>query len=625
MKVLFVLQHVNFFRNLDTVLRELHARGHQIVVLHGTAIKEPNLRDRRDLPRRTKKVTNLGRGLQAARQALPDVDVAYRPDPPGAWHERLMMWRQVLSRGIYMRPWHPSPARVTEGLEEQMSPAMRRFVRSPLWRRVLWRPWALRAWRSIEAAGPACPTVVDTLRRHAPDVVLVSPVIWPRDPVEADYLHAAHALGVPTIGYVNSWDNLTSKGTVHVLPDAFVVWNEPMAEEAAGLHDVPRDAIRVTGAPHLDCFFALSTSTTREALCAAMGCPDGRPYVVFLCSSRTLAPDETPLVTALAEAFARRFGEAAPAIVVRPHPTNAEIWARYSRRGVVVYPGQGDQADTPDAWQAYFDQLSLAACAVGLNTTAFLEAAVADRPCLTIVAEKYTGSQGFTGHFRHLLAGGFLETCTTWDEVAARVGHIVGDGADERREGRRRFVRQFLRPCGIDRPAAAVVADLVENLARRPAAAAAPRRGRGLRALVGAWRWRVERRAGAATPDEFSRAARDDARQALTMAARAAARARKLEARNARLAPVRALRDAQRAAAARERAARERAAEQVRAARRQVQAARLAAAASRVAEVPHAQRRPERTSEAPRPARAVRLAGRAVRWEGLAPPDAGEV
>jgi hypothetical protein len=60
-----------------------------------------------------------------------------------------------------------------------------------------------------------------------PDVMLVSPTIWPKDPVEADYLHAGRALGIPTIGYVNSWDNLTSKGTVHVLPDVYIVWNEP--------------------------------------------------------------------------------------------------------------------------------------------------------------------------------------------------------------------------------------------------------------------------------------------------------------------------------------------------------------------------------------------------------------
>jgi hypothetical protein len=76
-------------------------------------------------------------------------------------------------------------------------------------------------------ASPASPTIVSLLKETDPDVMLVSPTIWPKDPVEADYLHAGRALGIPTIGYVNSWDNLTSKGTVHVLPDVYIVWNEP--------------------------------------------------------------------------------------------------------------------------------------------------------------------------------------------------------------------------------------------------------------------------------------------------------------------------------------------------------------------------------------------------------------
>ncbi|MGE3274331.1 MAG: hypothetical protein AB7O67_04410 [Vicinamibacterales bacterium] len=482
MKALFVMQHVNFFRNLDTVLRELHRRGHRVAVLHGTKMTDPGLMARVEQKKvGRKKMTYLGRGLSAAQEAIADVEVGYRPDPPEPWYEALMMGRQVLSRGTYMRPWHPSPERVTEALEHEMPPRMQRFVRSRAARATIWRRGTLQAWRALESVSPPSPTVVDLLREAAPDVVLVSPTIWPKNPVEADYLHAARCLGIPTVGYVNSWDNLTSKGTVHVLPDVFVVWNEPLAEEAVTLHDIPPELVRITGAPHLDRFFTFSTSATREALCALMGCPDDRPYVVFLCSSRTLAPDETPLVTRIADAFDRRFGDAAPTIVVRPHPTNADTWNGYARRGVVVYPREGDQADTPEAWQAYFDQLALAAGTIGLNTTAFLEAAVADRPCLTIVADEYYPSQGRTGHFRHLLKGQFLEVSATHDEIAERVWRIVREGADVQREGRRGFVRWFLRPCGVDTPASDVVADLLESMVGAPAAmTAGPRRPEAL-------------------------------------------------------------------------------------------------------------------------------------------------
>ncbi len=38
-----------------------------------------------------------------------------------------------------------------------------------------------------------------------------------------------------------------------------------------------------------------------------MGCAEGRPYVVFLCSSRTLMASEVDLVTRMADALGRRF------------------------------------------------------------------------------------------------------------------------------------------------------------------------------------------------------------------------------------------------------------------------------------------------------------------------------
>lgn len=289
--------------------------------------------------------------------------------------------------------------------------------------------------------------------------------VWPKDPVEAD-IRAARSLGIPSLGYINSWDNLTSKGTVHVLPDALVVWNEAFAREAVEIHDVPRSTIRITGAPHLDHLFELRPARSRAEIRAIMGCDGDTPYLVYLCSSRTLISNEAPIVTALADALAHRLSDMPPTVVVRPHPINASPWDDYAHAGVVVYPDGGDQADSPQGWQAYYDQLSAASCFVGLNTTAFLEAAVVDKPCLTIVSEDLHEAQGRTGHFRHLLEGAFLEVSGDVKDLADRVARVL-DGTDEKADERRAFVARFLRPCGGDRPATDVLADTIESVARR--------------------------------------------------------------------------------------------------------------------------------------------------------------
>jgi hypothetical protein len=50
-----------------------------------------------------------------------------------------------------------------------------------------------------------------------------------------------------------------------------------------------------------------------------------------------------------------------------------------------------------------------------------------------------------------------------FSELAARIGRVL-DGADDKAEGRRRFVESFLRPKGIAVSASSVVADTIEGL-----------------------------------------------------------------------------------------------------------------------------------------------------------------
>jgi hypothetical protein len=441
MNVLMIGQHAGVFRALDPVVRELCRRGHQVVLLHGTPLHS----------------------LQVLE--IPGVTSRERPEPSEAWPRRLRVGRQVINRGIYWHKGHPSPERVAARLENHLPDDVRAKVQTPLWRSAIGTRAALRVWRWIEAASPASPTIVPLLQEIDPDVMLVSPAVWPTDPVEADYVRAGRALGIPTVGYASSWDDLTSQGTVHLLPDLHVVWNEPMAQEAVDIHDIPASAIRITGAPHLDTFFSLRPRETRAALCAALGCRD-EPYVLFLGSPRTLWDDESFVVRALADALAREFAANAPTLIVRPDPANATPFHAFTHQGVVIDRSGGDQADSPASVQKSFDTVAHATCVFGLNTPAFLEAVVVDRPCLTIVSDTYWPAQGRTGHFRHLLKGQLLDICRDMGDVAACVRRIL-DGADDHATGRREFRRWFLRPCGVESAASEVVADVIERAARR--------------------------------------------------------------------------------------------------------------------------------------------------------------
>jgi len=92
-----------------------------------------------------------------------------------------------------------------------------------------------------------------------------------------------------------------------------------------------------------------------------------------------------------------------------------------------------------------------------------LEAAVLDRPCITIMLDDYKASQDESGHFRHLLNGGFLEIAEDFDQASEILKRIL-NGEDRLKNNRKRFVSEFIRPRGINRPVGPLIAELIEQL-----------------------------------------------------------------------------------------------------------------------------------------------------------------
>src|SRR6185436_15012933 len=107
---------------------------------------------------------------------------------------------------------------------------------------------------------------------------------------------SARALGIRTALCVASWDNLTNKGLIHGDVDLVTVWNDAMKQEAVAFHGIAPARVAVTGAQPFDHWFEWSPRTTREEFCRRVGLPAGKPYILYLCSSGFIAPQESPFV-----------------------------------------------------------------------------------------------------------------------------------------------------------------------------------------------------------------------------------------------------------------------------------------------------------------------------------------
>lgn len=380
-------------------------------------------------------------------------------------------WRDFvdLLRGArdYVRYFDPRYARATRLVRRAYEIAPTEFV--------LFcerHPWVKRHWRLGARALAVCEELIPTdagfeafLREERPDLILVTPLVT-FESYQTDYVKAAHRLGVPVVFLPFSWDNLTNKGLMRVRPDRVLVWNEVQRREAIDLHGCPPETVNVTGAARFDDFFARTPSTTREAFFAEFGLDPSRPMVLYLGSSQLTGPNEMELVRRWAESL-RAADDAAVrtcGILVRPHPAVRASWESFDLSDL------GDVGVSLDASrgsdQELFDSVYHAHAAVGLNTSAMLEAAIVGRPVHTLLIPGFDEGQVGTIHFHYLVEayGGLATIARDFREHHRQLAAVLHGNpvAVSRSRG---FAQQFLRPHGIEHPVSPILADEIERAA----------------------------------------------------------------------------------------------------------------------------------------------------------------
>ena len=316
------------------------------------------------------------------------------------------------------------------------------------------------ALRALERALPTDRTLDAHLAEHRPDVLVVSPLIWFGGAPQSDWIRSARRAGIPTAAAIYSWDNLSSKGAMSEIPDAVLVWNDIQRREAVELHGVPRARVIPTGAQNWDFWFDRAPARDRRAFCERVGLDPDRPYVLYLESSgyvggeRELLPEWRAALPAALQ------------VLVRPHPQVHEpAWPRLD--GVAVWPREPTEPLSQEARDDFFDSVHHCAAAVGVNTSAFIEAALLDKPSFSLTLPRFRKGTADTVHFHYLRAdnGGPTRTAETLDEHVRQLEEALQHNGPD--PAARRFVERFVRPNGRDVAAGPRFVAALEQLAAR--------------------------------------------------------------------------------------------------------------------------------------------------------------
>lgn len=484
MRVFFSLRHPGTLRNFASVVRLLEERGHQV---HLSFTMQDRLGDGRLLWEVTKDHPGITAG-------------EVRDKAPGRFWIRMARGaRACIDYLRYLTPEYRRTPALKARADEKTPKSFQRLCRLPFVSSAAGRRLLAAALALIERAIPSDPLVEDEIARAQPDVVLVSPLVdFASDQV--DVVKSAQALGLRTALCVHSWDNLTNKGLIRVLPDRVFVWNEVQRREAVTMHGVGEAEVVATGAATYDQWFARTPSRTREEFCRQVGLDAARPFFVYLCSSPFIAANEAEFIERwLEEVRSSADPDLARAgILVRPHPENRQPWHRVDLSkydNVAIWPRGGANPVDAASKDDYFDSLYHSAGAVGVNTSALIEAGIAGKGVFTVRAPEFATTQDGTLHFHYLVnvSGGLLKVASDFDEHRQQLADALRDTAASA-ESARAFVKDFVRPQGLDRDATPILADAIEALGRlpRPAPRRTPWRLLPLRALLYPLAWAIK-------------------------------------------------------------------------------------------------------------------------------------
>lgn len=287
---------------------------------------------------------------------------------------------------------------------------------------------------------------------------------------------AAKKLGIPTVAYIPSWDNITTKNRMVFKYDGYLVWSEQTKRELHEFYPASRNArVYVVGAPQFDLFFKKRFYETRADFCRLQNLDPRIPIILYAVGSPNFLQEHHGAIELAKRIAAGELGKVQ--MLVRPHPIhdNAELgrvfdpFAPHVRLQHTHNAGKAVAERTQDETQIreWINTFRHADVLVNLASTATIDAALFDRPVVNLNFDPQPGQTDQAliedinhrwNHFKPVSESGGVWLVDDYEELTKAILTYLRDPALDR-EGRQRIVRHVCEfadgKCG-DRMAQAI-------------------------------------------------------------------------------------------------------------------------------------------------------------------------
>ena len=272
-------------------------------------------------------------------------------------------------------------------------------------------------------------------------------------------LRVAQRMGIPTAGFIFSWDNLTSRSRIMVPYDYWLVWHEGMKKQLLEIYPKikPKDVF-VTGTPQMDFHFRPELVMPREELARRIGIDPTRPFILYTTGIDRHFPKEHLHVELIIRLLKELGLPLRPQLVVRNYikGTSPEMKALSERKmpDVVFPPMLWDMAwatPRPEDLELYCSLVHHAAMSINAASTVTLEFILKNKPVINLDFDPPGSSlapcDGFRRHIRFdhfwpvASSGGTMVAQSEDDMRRMLIRGLTEPDAD--REGRKQFISDF--------------------------------------------------------------------------------------------------------------------------------------------------------------------------------------
>ncbi len=277
------------------------------------------------------------------------------------------------------------------------------------------------------------------------------------DESEVDLVRAAKKRNVKTIGFINSWDKVTARSILRILPDHTIVFNDMVKDELMRYDHARAEDIFVGGMPQYD-HYVTRPSISREEFFKQLGIHASSKLMVYAPVGNVYGNSDW----AVMDFFHRLIEEGKLGdnveMLVRFPPNDSineqEIakrpWVRYDAPGLRFSDVRGGDWDMDDHDLAHLaDTLNAMSLLVGYASSIAIDAAFFDKPIISInfeVEKNLTPAQSPTSyqqmvHCQTLRRPGGMRFVQTEAELIEWVKKYFADPSLDR-EGRKRLVQE---------------------------------------------------------------------------------------------------------------------------------------------------------------------------------------